>query len=96
MSELELDVAGVRRDVAKQRLHRRVVGVRRQSERLCVGGRVAQQFSRMGRLDRGEPSGAPDPVEERFQLPFIDFPEQGVLDAETEGVHQKGAHNEAA
>ena len=96
VTELELDIAGVRHDVAEQQLRRRIVGVRRQSDRLGVSGRVAQQFARIGRIDRGERSGGPSPVEELFHLVFIEFTEHRVLDAETIGVHQKAAQRDVA
>src|SRR6185437_8079276 len=95
-TELKLDVAGVHGDVAEQRLHRRIVGVRRQSERVRVGGRLAQQFARIGRIDRGERSGRAGPIEETFHLVFIQFTEQRVLDAETIGVDQETAQRDAA
>ena len=88
-TELELGVAGVGGDVGEQRLHCGIVGVRSQSKGLRIGDCVAQQPSRIWRIDRRQRCVFLHRPEKHFHFRFVAFAEQDILDAEAVDVDQE-------
>ena len=96
VTELELNIAGVRVDIAEQWLHCSVVGVGLQSEGSSVGHGVAQQLSGVRRIDSFERRGFLHPIEKGFELCFFRFAEENILDAKAVGVDEEARHGKPA
>src|SRR5947209_16879712 len=90
-AEWKVRLAFVRVDVAEYALNRREVAMRRKTDRLRPGGKVAQQLARIAGLQRYRRRAGVRFLQVHLQLIAFDRFKHRILDAQTEHVEQKDA-----